>query len=128
PPASMRNRGSLTAELPRADAANVCRQRSCPRRASSGEGAMSQLTRRTLLASAAVLAGDAALAQGVPPAPPASSAPPARTKGPLVWLDLDQKELDDACDQSVYAPNLAQHTRPYAPTTTPQPPPTRAPQ
>jgi arylformamidase len=26
-------------------------------------------------------------------------------KGPLVWLDLDQKELDDAYDQSVYAPN-----------------------
>jgi arylformamidase len=29
----------------------------------------------------------------------------ARTKGPLVWLDMDQKELDDAYDQSVYAPN-----------------------
>jgi len=28
-----------------------------------------------------------------------------RTKGPLVWLDMDQKELDDAYDQSVYAPN-----------------------
>jgi len=27
------------------------------------------------------------------------------TKGPLVWLDMDQKELDDAYDQSVYAPN-----------------------
>lgn len=26
-------------------------------------------------------------------------------KGPLVWLDMDQKELDDAYDQSVYAPN-----------------------
>ena len=31
------------------------------------------------------------------------SSPP--TKGPLVWLDMDQKELDDAYDQSVYAPN-----------------------
>lgn len=29
----------------------------------------------------------------------------ARTKGPRVWLDMDQKELDDAYDQSVYAPN-----------------------
>jgi len=29
----------------------------------------------------------------------------ARVKGPLVWLDMDQKELDDAYDQSVYAPN-----------------------
>jgi len=28
-----------------------------------------------------------------------------RLKGPLVWLDMDQKELDDAYDQSVYAPN-----------------------
>jgi arylformamidase len=27
------------------------------------------------------------------------------SKGPLVWLDMDQKELDDAYDQSVYAPN-----------------------
>jgi arylformamidase len=33
---------------------------------------------------------------------------PARQKGPLVWLDMDQKELDDAYDQSVYAPNQAQ--------------------
>jgi arylformamidase len=29
----------------------------------------------------------------------------SRVKGPLVWLDMDQKELDDAYDQSVYAPN-----------------------
>jgi arylformamidase len=29
----------------------------------------------------------------------------ARTKGPLVWGELDQKELDDAYDQLVYAPN-----------------------
>ena len=26
-------------------------------------------------------------------------------KGPLVWLDMDQKELDEAYDQSVWAPN-----------------------
>jgi arylformamidase len=29
-------------------------------------------------------------------------------KGPLVWLDMDQKELDDAYDQIVYAPNRDQ--------------------
>lgn len=29
----------------------------------------------------------------------------SKTKGPLVWLDMDQKELDDAYDQTVYAPN-----------------------
>ena len=28
-----------------------------------------------------------------------------RTKRPPVWLDMDQKELDDAYDQSVWAPN-----------------------
>ena len=31
-----------------------------------------------------------------------------RKKGPAVWLDMDQKELDDAYTQSVYAPNLRQ--------------------
>ena len=30
------------------------------------------------------------------------------TKGPLVWLDMDQKALDDAYDQLVYAPNRDQ--------------------
>ena len=29
----------------------------------------------------------------------------ARARGPLVYLDYDQKELDDAYDQAVYAPN-----------------------
>jgi arylformamidase len=28
-----------------------------------------------------------------------------RDDGPLVWLDMDQKALDDAYDQTVYAPN-----------------------
>ena len=28
-----------------------------------------------------------------------------KIRGPLVWLDMDQKELDDAYDQTVYAPN-----------------------
>ena len=35
---------------------------------------------------------------------PAAPARP-RVKGPLVWLDMDQQELDDAYDQTVYAPN-----------------------
>ena len=33
---------------------------------------------------------------------------PVRAKGPLVWLDMDQQELDDAYDQLVYAPNRDQ--------------------
>ena len=36
------------------------------------------------------------------------TAPPPRAKGPRVWLDLDQRELDDAYDQSKYAANRAQ--------------------
>lgn len=36
---------------------------------------------------------------------PNDAAKPVRQKGPLVWLDMDQKELDDAYDQAVYAPN-----------------------
>src|SRR5215470_16684720 len=32
-------------------------------------------------------------------------------KGPRVWLDMDQKELDDAYDQAVYAPNRDQLNR-----------------
>jgi len=37
-----------------------------------------------------------------------------RVKGPLVWLDMDQAELDAAYDQIKYAPNLPQITRRYA--------------
>jgi len=32
----------------------------------------------------------------------------AQTKGPIVWLNMDQQELDDAYDQAVYAPNRDQ--------------------
>ena len=32
----------------------------------------------------------------------------AGTRGPAVWLDMDQQELDDAYDQAVYAPNREQ--------------------
>src|ERR1700726_3852660 len=30
---------------------------------------------------------------------------PITARGPLVWRDMDQKALDDAYDQDVYAPN-----------------------
>jgi len=36
------------------------------------------------------------------------SAPARPAKGPPVWLDMDQQELDAAYDQSKYAPNQAQ--------------------
>jgi arylformamidase len=61
--------------------------------ASEGFG---ELSRRGVLAGAAAMTGGTALAQN-------AAAP--RTKGPIVWLDMDQKELDDAYDQAVYAPN-----------------------
>ena len=57
---------------------------------------VSKLSRRGLLAGAAAMTSGTVLAQG---------APAPRAKGPIVWLDMDQKELDDAYDQAVYAPN-----------------------
>ena len=58
----------------------------------------STLSRRAVVAGMAatsVALSGAASAQQPAPAP----APPPRVKGPPVWLDLDQKELDDAYDQ-----------------------------
>jgi arylformamidase len=37
-----------------------------------------------------------------------ATVPSARSKGPIVWLDMDQQALDDAYDQIVYAPNRDQ--------------------
>src|SRR5881296_2272477 len=72
-----------------------------------------EITRRTFLgtgvASAVLAAGGSAFAQQ---RVPAQQAP--RSKGPAVWLDMDQAELDAAYDQSVYAPNLQQITKRYA--------------
>src|SRR2546421_7342627 len=62
-----------------------------------------KLPRRALIAGAA--AGTVALAAEPASAQRCPAAPPARTKGPLVWLDMDQHELDESYDQSVYAFN-----------------------
>jgi arylformamidase len=58
-----------------------------------------RVTRRALVGGGAVMlgAGGPAFAQ--------RAAQPPRAKGPVVWLDMDQQELDDAYDQIVYAPN-----------------------
>jgi arylformamidase len=37
-----------------------------------------------------------------------ATAADAKAKGPIVWLDMDQQTLDDAYDQTVYAPNRDQ--------------------
>lgn len=61
-------------------------------------------SRRAFLAGTAGL-GLAATAPAHAQQRAAEAPAPARVKGPAVWLDLDQKALDDAYDQSVYAPN-----------------------
>lgn len=72
-----------------------------------------EVTRRTFLgagvASTVLAAGGQAFAQA--PAP-AQQAP--RVRGPAVWRDMDQAELDAAYDQSKYAPNLRQIATRYA--------------
>jgi arylformamidase len=62
------------------------------------------MSRRTVIgAAAASLAAGAASAQAPQGQP--------QVKGPRVWLDFDQQELDDAYDQSKYAPNRDQMNR-----------------
>jgi arylformamidase len=58
------------------------------------------MSRRTILGAAAATVGAASIAAAEP-----------HVKGPPVWLDMDQKELDDAYDQAVYAPNRDQLNR-----------------
>jgi arylformamidase len=68
-----------------------------------------EISRRTLIAGA----GTAALLAPLGAASAQQPAPAARAKGPPVWLDLDQQELDDAYDQNKYASNLAQIVKRY---------------
>jgi arylformamidase len=62
-----------------------------------------QITRRTVTAAAAT----AAVTLGLKSEPAQAQRCPAppRQKGPIVWRDMDQQELDDAYDQAVYAFN-----------------------
>jgi arylformamidase len=66
-------------------------------------------TRRTFLGVLAAATAAAGPARAEDCAPKAQ-----RTKGARVWLDMDQAELDDAYDQSVYAPNSRQISARYA--------------
>ena len=61
-----------------------------------------QITRRMVLSSAATMAVAPALAEEC------RVGPPAHEKGPLVFMDYDQVELDAAYDQSFYAPLAGQ--------------------
>ncbi len=60
-----------------------------------------KITRRSVLSNLA-LGSAAALTASV------SGSVAAQVKGPSVWLDMDQKELNDAYSQFIYAPNISQ--------------------
>src|SRR4051812_22943812 len=70
---------------------------------------MADISRRTLIAAAVGAAASAALvpaqAQQMQRCAPIA---PAGTKGPRVFLDYDQAELDASYDQSPWAPNQPQ--------------------
>src|SRR6266545_7799285 len=68
-----------------------------------------RLSRRSFLGAATAVLVNTGSALAQQPAQPAP-----RVKGPRVWLDMDQAELDAAYDQSVYAPNLQQIVKRYA--------------
>ena len=59
------------------------------------------ITRRSVLSNLA-LGSAAALTASV------SGSVAAQVKGPIVWLDMDQKELNDAYSQFINAPNIRQ--------------------
>jgi arylformamidase len=68
------------------------------------------MNRRTLLTGVAAAGGAIALRHARAQQP----GPAAAAKGPPVWLGLDQKALDDAYDQSVWATNGKQLLERYA--------------
>jgi len=67
-----------------------------------------QLSRRSVLGAAAAMAATPALAEEC------RIGPPPHSKGPLVWMDMDQVEVDAAYDQAVYAPLADQIRKRYA--------------
>src|SRR5882724_8713516 len=75
-----------------------------------GEEAMLEirtpLTRRTMLASGAAIIAAPALAD-------CPIGPPKHDKGPTVWMDMDQVEIDAAYDQDFYAPAAANIRKRY---------------
>src|SRR5262245_35740763 len=74
---------------------------------------MPQLSRRTVLGAAlATTAGAVGLGTSAPlnaqQMQRCSPIPPAGSKGPRVFLDYDQAELDASYDQGPWAPNAGQ--------------------
>jgi arylformamidase len=69
-----------------------------------------KITRRAALGGAAAIVAGPAFAEDcrIGPAP--------HEKGPLVWMNMDQLELDAAYDQSFYAPLMGQNIKRFAST------------
>jgi len=67
-----------------------------------------RVSRRAVLGTAAAMAATSALAAECP------IGSPAHEKGPKVWMDMDQVELDAAYDQSAYAPLIGQIQKRFA--------------
>jgi arylformamidase len=63
---------------------------------------MKQISRRTMLGTTVAMAATPAFAEGCP------VGPPQHHKGPLVFMDYDQLELDASYDQVYYEPLIAQ--------------------
>jgi arylformamidase len=72
--------------------------------------ALRNITRR------AALGGAAAMVAGPAFADDCRIGPPPHAKGPLVWMDMDQVELDAAYDQAFYAPLRLEVIKRYAST------------
>jgi arylformamidase len=73
-----------------------------------GTSTLKHVSRRTMLGAAAAMAATPALAQEC------KLGPPPHEKGPRVWMDMDQVELDAAYDQRFYAPLVGQILKRYA--------------
>src|SRR5215510_15948683 len=67
-----------------------------------------QISRRAVLGAAVATTATSAFAEVCP------IGPPIHEKGPRVWMDMDQIELDAAYDQSFYAPLANQIFKRYA--------------
>src|SRR6516164_1587769 len=63
---------------------------------------MKEISRRTILGTAATMLATPTLADGC------QVGPPQHHKGPLVFMDYDQLELDASYDQVYYEPLIAQ--------------------
>src|SRR6516165_10854530 len=83
-------------------APSLCTLTAAPKLFGSGEDRMKQISRRTMLGTAAAIAATPAFAEGC------QVGPPEHHKGPPVFMDYDQLELDASYDQVYYEPLIAQ--------------------